>query len=250
MLSRRTAPRRAARRPCPRPRGAGADRRGLSQPADPPGRPLCAGHRDRPARAHAHAALLRGARPAHGGGEPGRRRRHRRRRGGGPRHAGRLHARLRRQPDPRHQCRALPLAALQPGDGFRAGRAHRGAAHGAGGESRTAGALGGGTRRAGQGAARPAQLRLHRQRSTPRASLGRGAAQQARIDIVHALCQHGQVFTELLAGRTQLMFYPYQPLKPHIDAGRLRPLATTGRRGRPGCPTCRPWSSPAIRTSS
>ncbi len=233
MLSRRTAPRRAARRPCPRPRGAGADRRGLSQPADPPGRPLCAGHRDRPARAHAHAALLRGARPAHGGGEPGRRRRHRRRRGGGPRHAGRLHARLRRQPDPRHQCRALPLAALQPGDGFRAGRAHRGAAHGAGGESRTAGALGGGTRRAGQGAARPLNFASTGSGTSP--SLGRGEAAGADR---HRPCPmpHGQVFTELLPAHAAHV-YPCQPLKPHIDAGGCGRRPPGGRRLLPDLPT-------------
>jgi tripartite-type tricarboxylate transporter receptor subunit TctC len=51
----------------------------------------------------------------------------------------------------------------------------------------------------------------------------------AGIDIVHVPYSTGaQVFTELLAGRTQFMFYPYLPLKPHIDTGRVIPIATTG----------------------
>lgn len=49
------------------------------------------------------------------------------------------------------------------------------------------------------------------------------------IDIVHVpYSGSGQVFSELLAGRTQLMFYPYPPLKPLIESGKLRALATTG----------------------
>jgi tripartite-type tricarboxylate transporter receptor subunit TctC len=56
----------------------------------------------------------------------------------------------------------------------------------------------------------------------------------AAIDIVHVPYSTGaQVFTELLAGRTQVMFYPYLPLKPHIDGGRLIPIATTGETRPP-----------------
>jgi len=77
---------------------------------------------------------------------------------------------------------------------------------------------------------RPGQLNFASTGSGTSAHLsGEALRSQAQIDIVHVpYASSGQVFTELLAGRTQLMFYPYQPLKPHIDAGRLRALATTG----------------------
>ncbi|GGJ05509.1 Bug family tripartite tricarboxylate transporter substrate binding protein [Neoroseomonas lacus] len=78
--------------------------------------------------------------------------------------------------------------------------------------------------------ARPGELNFASTGSGTSAHLsGEALRSQAAIDIVHVpYASSGQVFTELLAGRTQLMFYPYQPLKPHIDAGRLRALATTG----------------------
>ena len=78
--------------------------------------------------------------------------------------------------------------------------------------------------------ARPGQLNFASTGSGTSAHLsGETLRTQARIDIVHVpYASSGQVFAELLAGRTQLMFYPYQPLKPHIDTGRLVPLATTG----------------------
>jgi tripartite-type tricarboxylate transporter receptor subunit TctC len=56
------------------------------------------------------------------------------------------------------------------------------------------------------------------------------------IDIVHVPYSSAQVFTELLSGNTGIMFYPYAPLKPHIDAGKLVPLATTGTARAPWLP--------------
>jgi tripartite-type tricarboxylate transporter receptor subunit TctC len=50
----------------------------------------------------------------------------------------------------------------------------------------------------------------------------------ARIDITHVpFGSPAQLFTELLAGGTSLMFYPYLPVQPHIETGKLVPLATT-----------------------
>jgi tripartite-type tricarboxylate transporter receptor subunit TctC len=52
---------------------------------------------------------------------------------------------------------------------------------------------------------------------------------QAGIDVVHVpYTNSGQLFADLLGGATSFMFYPYQPLKPHVEAGRLRVLASTG----------------------
>lgn len=50
----------------------------------------------------------------------------------------------------------------------------------------------------------------------------------AGLDLVHVPYNNQQVFPDLLSGRVSLMFYPYPPLKGYIDAGQLRPLATTG----------------------
>jgi tripartite-type tricarboxylate transporter receptor subunit TctC len=52
---------------------------------------------------------------------------------------------------------------------------------------------------------------------------------QAGVDVVHVSYGNAaQLFTDLVSGATSFMFYPYQPLQPHIEAGRLRVLATTG----------------------
>jgi tripartite-type tricarboxylate transporter receptor subunit TctC len=52
---------------------------------------------------------------------------------------------------------------------------------------------------------------------------------QAGIDVVHVpYTNSGQLFSDLLGGATSFMFYPYQPLKPHVEAGKLRVLASTG----------------------
>jgi tripartite-type tricarboxylate transporter receptor subunit TctC len=58
-----------------------------------------------------------------------------------------------------------------------------------------------------------------------------GATFRARagIDVVHVPYGNtGQMLTDLVSGATALLFYPYQPLRPHIESGRLRVLATTG----------------------
>jgi tripartite-type tricarboxylate transporter receptor subunit TctC len=59
----------------------------------------------------------------------------------------------------------------------------------------------------------------------------------AGIDLVHVPYNNQQVFPDLLSGRVSMMFYPYPPLKGYIDAGQLRPLATTGAVRSPWLPT-------------
>jgi tripartite-type tricarboxylate transporter receptor subunit TctC len=39
-----------------------------------------------------------------------------------------------------------------------------------------------------------------------------------------------QLFADLFTGTVQLMFYPWQFVKPHVESGRLRALATAGRQ--------------------
>jgi tripartite-type tricarboxylate transporter receptor subunit TctC len=52
---------------------------------------------------------------------------------------------------------------------------------------------------------------------------------QAGVDVVHVpYASGGQLFTDLLSGATSFMFYPYQPLQPHVEAGKLRVVASTG----------------------
>ena len=54
---------------------------------------------------------------------------------------------------------------------------------------------------------------------------------RAELDVVHVPYGNtGQLFTDLISGATSFMFYPYQPLQPHVESGRLRVLATTGPR--------------------
>ncbi len=60
---------------------------------------------------------------------------------------------------------------------------------------------------------------------------------QAGLDITHV--PYGTaalLFTGLINGETSLMFYPWQPLKPHVEAGRLRVLATAGEQRLPWLP--------------
>lgn len=52
----------------------------------------------------------------------------------------------------------------------------------------------------------------------------------AGVDIVHVPYNGSQVFADLLAGNTSMMFYPYAPLKPFVEAGQLVPLATSGTK--------------------
>jgi tripartite-type tricarboxylate transporter receptor subunit TctC len=42
------------------------------------------------------------------------------------------------------------------------------------------------------------------------------------------------MFTDLLAGRVSMMFYPYQQLKTHLEGGRIRAIAS-------GAPTRTAW---------
>lgn len=55
-------------------------------------------------------------------------------------------------------------------------------------------------------------------------------------NMVHVPYSSSQVFTELLAGNTSVMFYPYAPLKPYIDSGKLVAIATTGTSRAPWLP--------------
>jgi tripartite-type tricarboxylate transporter receptor subunit TctC len=50
----------------------------------------------------------------------------------------------------------------------------------------------------------------------------------AGIEITHVPYNGGaaQLFGDLVTGRLSIMVYPYLPMKPYIDAGQLRPLAT------------------------
>ena len=52
---------------------------------------------------------------------------------------------------------------------------------------------------------------------------------QAGIDITHVpYASAGLLFSGLINGETSMMFYPWQPLQPHVEAGRLRVIATAG----------------------
>jgi tripartite-type tricarboxylate transporter receptor subunit TctC len=55
--------------------------------------------------------------------------------------------------------------------------------------------------------------------------------QEAKIEMTHVPYQGAaQLFPDLLEGRVSMMFYPYQQLKPYLDAGKLRVLASTTER--------------------
>lgn len=58
--------------------------------------------------------------------------------------------------------------------------------------------------------------------------LGEQLKLAANIDMVHVPYTSGQVFTDLLSGVIQVVFYPFSSLKAHVDAGSVRPLAFTG----------------------
>jgi len=86
------------------------------------------------------------------------------------------------------------------------------------------------THRAGQEAAGRAELRLHRRRlgvapGAENCSTDRAAG----VDIVHIPYKGGAPrLTELLAGRLSIYFATMSTAGPHIAAGKLVPLATTG----------------------
>src|SRR5438552_7839000 len=53
----------------------------------------------------------------------------------------------------------------------------------------------------------------------------------AGVDLLHVPYKGtGQALTDLLAGQVDLMFAPSQTVMPHVKAGRLKALATTGSR--------------------
>lgn len=63
---------------------------------------------------------------------------------------------------------------------------------------------------------------------TPAHLLGELLKSEAKIDMVHVPYQSAaQLIPDLIEGRISLMIYPYQPVKPFIDTGKLRALAST-----------------------
>ncbi len=50
----------------------------------------------------------------------------------------------------------------------------------------------------------------------------------ANLQLLHVPYNGGQVFQDLLSGRTSMIFYPYLPLKGYVEAKQLIPLATLG----------------------
>jgi tripartite-type tricarboxylate transporter receptor subunit TctC len=54
-------------------------------------------------------------------------------------------------------------------------------------------------------------------------------AKKAGIEITNVSYQGGagQLFTDLITGRISMIFYPYQFVRGHLEAGRMRALATT-----------------------
>ena len=65
---------------------------------------------------------------------------------------------------------------------------------------------------------------------TPSHLAGELFQEEAKIKLTHVPYQaSGQMFTDLLAGPVSMMFYPYQQLKPHLETGRIRALASGAR---------------------
>jgi tripartite-type tricarboxylate transporter receptor subunit TctC len=52
--------------------------------------------------------------------------------------------------------------------------------------------------------------------------------QGAKIEMVHVPYTSGQLFTDLLSGVVSMAFYAYPVIKPHVESGALRILASTG----------------------
>ena len=86
-----------------------------------------------------------------------------------------------------------------------------------------------GADRAGQGEARPAQLRVGRQRRL-QPHLGRVRSRtQAGIDLTHVPYKgNGPAIADLLADRVQLLFTSIGPVEAHLKAGKLKAIAVTG----------------------
>lgn len=65
---------------------------------------------------------------------------------------------------------------------------------------------------------------------TPSHLAGELFQEEAKIKLTHVPYQAaGQMFTDLLSGTVSMMFYPYQQLKPHLESGRIRALASGAR---------------------
>jgi tripartite-type tricarboxylate transporter receptor subunit TctC len=58
----------------------------------------------------------------------------------------------------------------------------------------------------------------------------------AGFNMTHVPYNNNQLFADLLSGVVSLSFYPYLTLKPHIEAGSLIALATTGASRSPWLP--------------
>jgi len=65
---------------------------------------------------------------------------------------------------------------------------------------------------------------------------GATLARAAGLRMTHVPYNGGQVMADLIQGRVTCMLYPYPPLRPHIEAGHLAVLATTGTERSPWLP--------------
>ena len=65
---------------------------------------------------------------------------------------------------------------------------------------------------------------------TPARLIGEVFQRDAGIELTHVPYQSGvaQLFSDLLTGTISMLFYPYQSMKPHVEGGRMRALASTG----------------------
>jgi len=62
---------------------------------------------------------------------------------------------------------------------------------------------------------------------TPAHLVGEIFKREAGIDITHVPYSGGaQALTDVMAGTCSIIFYPYQAVKPHVDAAKLRALGT------------------------
>jgi tripartite-type tricarboxylate transporter receptor subunit TctC len=64
---------------------------------------------------------------------------------------------------------------------------------------------------------------------TPARLMGEIFQRDAGVQLTHVPYQSGvgQLFADLLNGTISMLFYPYQSMKPHVEAGRMRALAST-----------------------
>jgi len=60
--------------------------------------------------------------------------------------------------------------------------------------------------------------------------IGEVFTRDAGVEMVYVPYSTGaaQLFADLLTGTISMMFYPWQAVRPHVEAGRLRALATAG----------------------